>query len=164
MEAIEIIQRANKVIENNYIKEPPIPVREISENYEIAIEERNFPPKYAHISGFISNVKGICTMIINQADSINRKNFTIAHELGHWLLHRDKLDTDPNLSILFRIPIGRLNTDPLEKEANTFAGNLLVPKNMLLDNDGKTQRELSQIFDVSEEVIGYRKGFLVGSN
>lgn len=58
-----------------------------------------------------------------------RVNFTLAHELGHYMLHRRDLDSD-------RFECGeqdmrneRQNQNSIEKEANAFAANLLMPLN-----------------------------------
>jgi adenosylhomocysteinase len=52
--------------------------------------------------------------------------FTFAHELGHWLLHEDEInhrDRPLNGSIQ--------NKSKIEKEADYFASNFLMPKNIL---------------------------------
>jgi len=157
MQTDEVIQKANEVINLSYLTEPPVDVYALAKTYGLDIVQQPFPQKYQHISGFISVSNGTPKLFINDNDSQNRKNFTIGHELGHWLLHKDNLLNDPNLAVLFRIPLGKLNQDPLEREANTFAANLLVPKSMLdTYRDDKSKRELAQMFGVSEEVIGYR--------
>lgn len=157
MQTDEVIEKATEVINLSYLKEPPVDVYALAKTYGLEIEQQPFPEKYQHISGFISLSNGSPKLFVNDNDSQNRKNFTVAHELGHWLLHKDHLLNDPNLAVLFRIPLGTLNQDPLEREANTFAANLLVPKAMLdAYRDDKGQRELAQMFGVSEEVIGYR--------
>lgn len=66
------------------------------------------------------------------------------------------------MNIFYRKPLGRSNLDPIEKEANCFAANLLVPKFMLEKYipdyvSGKISiKELSLIFEVSADVMGYR--------
>lgn len=54
--------------------------------------------------------------------------FTAAHELGHFLLHKEKLvlHRDMPISGLDQVP-----ADPLEREANYFAGVYLMPTEFL---------------------------------
>lgn len=56
-----------------------------------------------------------------------RVRFTIAHELGHWILHPGQsqgfLCTEEN--------VARYKGSPMEAEANAFAGALLIPRFML---------------------------------
>lgn len=76
---------------------------------------------------------GVWTIMVNQDDSRTRKLFTIAHELGHYFLHKD----DQNQFIdgqFVQTFWGRAeDTKSLsqETEANEFAGNLIMPKEII---------------------------------
>ncbi|MBC7415542.1 MAG: ImmA/IrrE family metallo-endopeptidase [Herminiimonas sp.] len=65
--------------------------------------------------------RGIAT--INPGPVVGRRRFSVAHEIGHWHLHRGRSfkcrvdDADNNLA----------SSQPLEKEADTFASHLLMP-------------------------------------
>lgn len=66
-----------------------------------------------------------------------RYNFTVAHEVGHWRLHRARLLEDPNERMLFEAG-GKPafvcrdgDSVPEEWQANTFAGCLLMPRDHL---------------------------------
>ena len=87
------------------------------------------------------------------------QRFTLAHELGHWLLHTDE---DMIVDV-----IDRNDRDPRETEANVFAAQFLVPKEELRKElqsyevraDVVTDRlvvELAQAFGVSHVVIMWR--------
>lgn len=54
-----------------------------------------------------------------------RRRFTAAHELGHFLLHRDRMGRYRADTKIFEEADG---SDPLESEANRFAAELLMPK------------------------------------
>lgn len=147
--------RAEEILKENYITTPPIDVYEIAKNEGLEIEIKDFGDKFSNISGYIK--PEMRTIFINSRDSENRRKFTVAHELGHWLLHRDKLEKEPEkYAILYRIPIGRSSGDPIEQEANYFAANLLVPEALLSGMRGYTEEQLSKEFMVSKDVIGYR--------
>ena len=53
----------------------------------------------------------------------SRKRFTIAHEIGHYLLHDD---VSPSCGE-DEVGAGREKADEIEREANEFAGKLLMP-------------------------------------
>jgi len=147
--------RAQQVLQENFVVSPPVRVGEIAKNYGLDITEVELGEDFSHVSGFIDPEERV--IYVNRSDSDTRKAFTIAHELGHWLLHQDQLKTDPDrYAIVYRIPIGRLNIDPVEKEANVFAANLLVPREWLDKHTDKNPEEIARIFGVSPEVIGYR--------
>lgn len=148
--------KAEQVLQENFITNPPIDVYEIAKNEGLEIEVKDFGDKFNNISGYIK--LEIRTIFVNSRDPENRRKFTIAHELGHWILHRDKLKSEPEkYAVLYRIPLGRPQDDPVEQEANYFAANLLVPEEMLtVRRDEKTEEELAAEFKVSRDVIGYR--------
>ncbi len=151
-----VMKKVEEIIRQNYITTPPVNARKLASEYGLSVFFAEFPDEMINVCGFIdfNNSK----MYVNADDSINRQNFTIAHELGHWLLHKKQIEKNiHSYKVLMRQPIGG-ETDPLEKEANAFAANLLVPTEMLktLKKQGLSNRELADVFAVSEQVIGFR--------
>jgi hypothetical protein len=68
---------------------------------------------------------------------LGRFNFTLAHEIGHWRLHREHLRADPDEAVLFEAN-GRPafvcrdgDRRPEEWQADQFAGCLLMPRSLL---------------------------------
>src|SRR3989338_1814869 len=126
---IKAEENAKKVLADNFVLQPPVDVRGIAANYGLDIKELDFGEKYKIVAGFIDPKK--MKIYVNKDDAATRQAFTVAHELGHWILHREKLIAEPNkYAILYRIPLGEANADPIESEANPFAANLLVPKSI----------------------------------
>jgi len=67
-----------------------------------------------------------------------RYRFTVAHEIGHWQLHRRYFQNDPAQASLFaETPEPSIacrtssRKDPIEWQADYFAGQLLMPKDMV---------------------------------
>ena len=75
-------------------------------------EDRN------HLSGEIDNNQ----ILFNDREPEVRRRFTIAHELGHFVLQHGHAFRDPNKNF----SIG--NYDPREVAANKFAVELLMPE------------------------------------
>lgn len=90
----------------------------------------------------------------NQSDTT--KTFTLAHELGHFLLHKDvhnfRIDLDYSVD----------DQDNQETEANYFAASLLVPQEKLIKalNDARNLKEVASLFGVSIPVIENRLKWL----
>ena len=124
-----IAQHAEKLWDENTINSPPLPIIDIAKNYGLEVEVVNLPDR--DISGFIDFENKI--IYVNSTDSSEHQRFTIAHELGHWILHKDKIESNPSITIVHRKPI-RGKTEYIEKEANCFAANLLVPKKELFND------------------------------
>jgi len=70
-------------------------------------------------------------------DKIGRYRFTLAHELGHWVLHEpvyrarrqqaSLFDAQDDIPVVCRIPQRRHIYPPIEWQANYFAGCLTMP-------------------------------------
>lgn len=133
---------------------PPIPVLEIAENHGVDVVFASFGGAGESVAGFcdFENAK----LYVNAADQIERQTFTIAHELGHWLLHRPFFEANPEkYNILPRFQ-QVFENDPFEKEANSFAANLLVPKRLIAPVKGAPVEKLADIFAVSRTMMEFR--------
>lgn len=146
-------QRRADLLTINY-KSPPIPALEIAES-------RGIDVVFAAFNKFENDVSGFCDFVgaklfVNNSETTARKNFTIAHELGHWELHRSLFLDDPNRYTVLPRFTKPDRDDPLEKEANHFAANLLVPKRLLLPVITAPTSQLASIFGVSREMMEWR--------
>jgi Zn-dependent peptidase ImmA (M78 family) len=139
----------------NSIYSPPVPAVEIAKNNGIRVYFAEFPSTQSEVSGFFDFKNN--SIYVNRDEPAGRQTFTVAHELGHALLHGKLFRVHPeDYKVLLRAPI-RAASDPLEKEANAFAAELLVPEKMLqhYSKIGSIP-ELARLFNVSEEVIRFR--------
>lgn len=72
-------------------------------------------------------------IVLNKKHTPLRHRFTIAHELGHLLMHQyTKPHADGEQRIRFRDGTSSLGTEPEEVEANQFAAELLMPAALLV--------------------------------
>ena len=76
----------------------------------------------------------------------HRQRFIIAHELGHYLLHRDQLYSCDRISDTIE---KNVNSPLQEIEANQFANELLIPKIALSEYIPVGPVKLSNILDVA---------------
>lgn len=132
---------------------PPIPVLEIAENNGVEVVFSDFG-KHSDM------VSGLCDfearkIYVNDNESFGRKMFTIAHELGHWVLHRQWFESDPDLyGVLPRV--GAPDKNAFETEANVFAAEILVPKHLLFPVKMAGVAQLADIFNVSRKMMENR--------
>jgi IrrE N-terminal-like domain len=60
------------------------------------------------------------------------RRFTIGHEIGHWMLHVDRLGAQLCfLDGIDRVWCRERSQDPRERQAESFAGHLLAPTDLL---------------------------------
>ena len=106
-------------------------------------------------SGSLSCVDGKWIMCINSSHNSKRQRFTMAHELGHYILHRGK-----NIEFVDTTFFRSDEMDSIEYNANEFASRLLMPEDKLrklIDEDRiKNIGELASRFDVSSAAMKYR--------
>lgn len=104
---------------------------------------------------------------VNSGHSLLRQRFTVAHELGHLILHPGKpLIMDPSVRVNRRNETSSLGTDFEEIQANTFAAQLLMPRSIVarlaadLATAGHSHEQLikalAQSFSVSRDAMTYR--------
>jgi Zn-dependent peptidase ImmA (M78 family) len=105
---------------------------------------------------------------VNSLHPKMRRRFTIAHELGHCLLHKG-METylDRSVRLNFRDERSALAVDRNEIEANAFAAELLMPRpaftRVLLETahrDSQSDRQflknLATLFEVSGQAMEHR--------
>jgi len=147
------------------INEIPVPIRKIAERIGLNIHPYDLGE---NISGVLVIEKEQGTIGINPLESSVRQRFTIAHELGHFILHKnnnDSLFVDKDFKVLFRNQESTTGELKREQDANAFAAAILMPKNILkkkidelsLDlTDEDAVKSLAQMFDVSAIAMTYR--------
>lgn len=100
-------------------------LEKISKKFGILIKEDIL--KDSTISGFLFNDSVQPIIGVNAEQSETRKRFTIAHELGHFILHNQKM-TINRRPIQFRDARSEEGIHEDEIEANHFAACILLPK------------------------------------
>jgi hypothetical protein len=85
------------------------------------------------------------SIVINSPEPPVRKRFTTAHEIAHFILHRDVIDSGIEDDTLYR---SRLS-NAMEAAANRLAADILMPYRLIRE----LQRAgFSEIFDLAKEL------------
>jgi len=152
-------QEALKLLDKFGYTSPSVDPVKICKDLGIRVFFANFTGDDDKISGFFYGEKN--EIYVNEKEYPQRQTFTIAHELGHKIMHEEWLNSS-EYKVLLRNSINDSN-DSKEKEANAFAAHLLVPK-FMLDKYYKiaSLEELATLFMVSVPVIRARIQFEYG--
>jgi Zn-dependent peptidase ImmA (M78 family) len=124
-----IHQTVSRLLEDAGVLGPGFDVRLIAKKQgAIVVEE----PNENDFSGFLYRSNDSAPVIgVNSNHAPPRKRFTIAHELGHHLLHpKSGVHLDQAI-VQMRDARASAGVDDEEMEANRFAAELLMPRNFL---------------------------------
>lgn len=144
---------AGDILSHFGVVRPPIDIEALAAQLDVVVT----PVSGVRWSGAVQ-VHDYAEIWVSMNDAPARRRFTVAHELGHLLLH----------------PLGKLqkayrdvsfNGDPAESEANAFAADLLMPLGMLqryVLQYGVDAARLAAAFQVSEQAMNIRLGKMLG--
>lgn len=137
----------------------PVDVEAVANSLNIHIRRQDLED---NVSGLLVIKKEAVVIGVNSKHHPHRQRFTIAHELGHYELHRTSahlfVDAAP---VFFRNEESAKGNESQEIEANAFAAELLMPADVLrtlvtqpLDVfDDAAVRQLAAHFGVSAQAI-----------
>lgn len=121
----------------------PVKLGKIASEFGVVVKISNLR---MGISGQISKENDRYIIRVSRYESRERQRFTIAHEIAHFLLHRDIIDSSTSGirdNILYRSGQPQL----IEYEANLLAADIIMPS-------AKIKERLSDtVDDIDDEVI-----------
>lgn len=160
----DIEEFVENLLDEHDVSELPVPVEDIADELGLVVE-------YTELG---DNVSGILVVDgdngaigVNSTHPSVRQRFTIAHEIGHFCLHRDWTDVfiDSEFEPRYRDKKSSRGQNPEEIQANKFAAALLMPESFLnayFDEEGidigddDQVEELAENFEVSVAAMTYR--------
>ena len=166
----QIQRRALRILREVGIAAPPVSALKVARALGADVR-----PEFAEdgISGALYREEDRAVIGVNASHHSNRQRFTIAHEIGHLVLHEGAVFIDraynsalpgKEAPAFLRDGLSSEAVDPIEIEANRFAACLLMPLSFLLnDLKGKplpltadTVDQLSKQYRVSVQAMTYR--------
>lgn len=145
-------EAARGVLKEHGVKAPGTPVEEIVGTAGFRVLERDWPPRTSGILLRDHRIIGI-----NRNHPPVRRLFSLAHEFGHYILnHHLWFESNREVTIDNPPPEGCEGDDKTpEREANIFAGELLVPLRILKAEarPGRSPQQLARAFRVSDQTM-----------
>jgi Zn-dependent peptidase ImmA (M78 family) len=126
-----------------------------------------FRPFDGNVSAVLYRQPEMVRMGVNSCHSDTRQRFSIAHELGHFALHKGDMYLD-KVRLNFRDERASMGSWSEEIEANEFAAELLMPEDQIIRavhrrrsqearlDETELLTSLATEFWVSPEAMGYR--------
>ncbi len=152
----QIEERAEEALRGAGLTPVPVDPFALAASLQIPVELIDFDDDA--IAGRLSRGDGGPRIDVRKDDPPTRQKFTVAHEIGHYLLHpiEDWSDTE---STMYRLDhTSGLEDSPLKRaeyQANVFAGALLMPESLLREkwNLLQSPHYLVPIFQVSKAAL-----------
>lgn len=110
-------------IVRRYTSSFPVKIGELANELGLKVTRAPMPPK---ISGLIqpsTDAAAGFEIRVNKYEMSERQRFTVAHEIAHYLLHRDDIGAGIVDSIMYRSNL----TSRKETEANRLAADIVMP-------------------------------------
>ena len=145
---------------NNFAKQVPVQVGALAQALGLKVVVAALP---LNISGMIQPDEDDGFIIkVNRFEPKERQRFTIAHEIAHYLLHRDRISAGVVDSVLYRSKL----SSRLEAEANKLAADIIMPMDQVLamislvaaKSGDDLVASLAETFKVSKQAMGIRTG------
>lgn len=141
--------KATALLAQARIAKPPVDVEECAQVAGIALVGYS-KLNDAHSAMLMQTHEGIVGILVNQDHTRPRQRFSVAHEIGHWVLQRQ-----PVTHIIAPIAARGRAYDSMERVCDYFAACLLMPRNWIRDRSewGMTNAELERAFQVSRPAL-----------
>lgn len=127
----KIENKALELLENKNLLEAPIDIEALVRSLDIDL---SFEELEDEVSGFLFTKNFKQAIVVNSRHHENRKRFSIAHELGHSILHdknRELYLDSKQTSYFFRDKNSSTGVNDIEIEANEFAAQILMPQKLI---------------------------------
>jgi hypothetical protein len=124
MHLFKNVSAGEKAIIEKHLDKVPVPVGALARELGLEVKLILLPPD---ISGEIRpspTAPAGFRINVNRHEKKERQRFTIAHEIGHYLLHRSLIGDGVSDSVLYRSTL----SNQQEVEANKVAAALLMPR------------------------------------
>ncbi|WP_350356299.1 ImmA/IrrE family metallo-endopeptidase [Leisingera thetidis] len=158
----ERISEPERAVILPFLQHVPVKVAGIARALGLEVKSATLKPRISgQIQPSATSVSGF-RIRINRHEPKVRQRFTVAHEVGHYLLHREYIGDGLEDTILYRSTL----SDAREAEANRLAADLILPQHLvrqlLRELGGSVTSEVVKVmaarFEVSEAAMKIRLG------
>jgi Zn-dependent peptidase ImmA (M78 family) len=166
IQPIDPVKEAQRLLAELRISKGPVPVERVAKHIDALVRNIALDDE---ISGMVFIKNDQAVIGVNSLHHPNRQRFTIAHEIGHLVMHSAHLagsvHVDKSYRVLMRDTKSSHGVDLMEVQANQFAAELLMPRKLIalavkdqpIDlEDEESIDALATEFKVSKQAMTYR--------
>jgi Zn-dependent peptidase ImmA (M78 family) len=157
----EVIQ-SNPIIQR-FQNVAPVDVTGLAEALGLNVWEDDDLPEGVSGKLFLDSEHGGYSIVVRASDAYVRRRFTVAHEIAHFLLHRNFIGNSITDDEWYRSNLSNAQ----EAEANRLAADILMPDALIassIKRYGADPAVLAPLFEVSEAAMRIRLSQKVGTS
>jgi predicted transcriptional regulator len=148
--ASDIRRQAARLLDSAGISHEPVSLRDVVSALNLELVKRTREPFTSEAA--LEPLGDGRAIVLNGSGDSGRRRFTIAHEIGHFVLHPERCRPERGGAVN---EAGRVE----EREADAFAAELLMPENLVRDairEQGLDVDRLADRFEVSRKAMQAR--------
>ncbi|NKE43640.1 ImmA/IrrE family metallo-endopeptidase [Roseomonas frigidaquae] len=141
-------------IVGRYLEDIPVDLDAMAD--DLGLEVRYVDNLSDDVSGKIERTRGGYRVTVNASHPRRRQRFTLAHEIAHFIMHRDLIGDGIVDNAMYR---SAGLSDEIERQANRYAADILMPAaavRRLYRQNVKSFAAMANAFDVSAEAAQVR--------
>ncbi|MGH7518855.1 MAG: ImmA/IrrE family metallo-endopeptidase [Gemmatimonadales bacterium] len=161
-------QQAEQLLHRLGVEKAPVPVEHLALRLGLQVERTELGDDVSGVL-VVEDRRGVIGISVTEAPV--RQRFSVAHEIGHFILHRAQLSVFIDKQFFkpyyaaFRDARSSAGTEKREREANAFAAALLMPAHLVRDAiadlrmdvaDEDALDALASRFEVSRQAMSFR--------
>lgn len=162
LQPAQIEEEAEKLLRRLELFSVPVNPVTVAERLKIGVYSAGFHDQA--IDGILRQEDSQYRIYVNSLHNITRQRYAIAHEIGHFALHREIVDAfvDPEINMFLATQVAtaseRDDSGVRETQANIFAAALLMPAELVIREFRSLPiiNKLAQRFEVSRQAMGHR--------
>ena len=148
--ASTICRQATRLLKSAGVSREPVSLRDVVSALNLELVSKTREPFASEAA--LEPMGDGRAIVLNGADGSRRQRFTIAHEIGHFVLHPARCRPERGGTVN---EAGRME----EREADAFAAELLMPEHLVRDaarEQGLDVTRLADRFEVSRKAMQTR--------
>lgn len=148
--ASDIRRQATRLLDSAGISREPVALRDVVSALNLELVKRTREPFASEAA--LEPLGDGRAIVLNGSGDSGRRRFTIAHEIGHFVLHPERCRPERGGAVN---EAGRRE----EREADAFAAELLMPEHLVREaarEQGPDATRLAERFEVSRKAMQTR--------
>ena len=124
---LDRIKPEYQLVIEKFTQEYPVKVGALAKELGLRVVKSSLSPRISGQIGPCDDAPSGFEIKVNRYETLERQRFTIAHEIAHFLLHKESIGRGIVDNLLYRSSL----SSRMETEANKVAAELIMPRKLI---------------------------------